>query len=239
MRTRCALVCACGIALLVGASVHAGNTIVETFDGGSNLGGWTYGSPNGFIDPAGGNPGAYFHDPFVDTFAPQPHTTQPSIFTGDYRAGEVTSVGIDLITHSVDFSAGDRPLSVLLVSDNSTPADFDDDWAAYMIGPANIPLPGEGWMSYDFIIPSQSQTLPAGWGTLQFGPDSPVNPDWNDVITNVTELRFFYGDPTFFFIFQGWNVGFDNVRMTVVPGPGVLAMVVVGSATLRRRRRPG
>jgi len=201
-------------------------TFVEPFTGGSNAGEWIYGTGNEIIESEGGNPGAYLHDPLVDTFAPQPRTTRgvSSPFVGDYRTAGVTAIGIDLITHSVDFSAEGRPLSILLISDNDTPIDFSDDWAAYFIGPVNIPLPGQGWLSYHFVIPSQETSLPAGWGTIPFGENSPPSPDWNDVITDVNQLSFFYGDPTFFFIFQQWNVGLDNPSITTLDGftpPGV------------------
>ena len=180
------------------------DTFIETFDGGSNEGSWTFGSPNGVIEPVGGNPTWFFHDSFLDTFAPRPRTTfgVVSEFTGNFRDRGVTSAGIDLILFDVDFSAGGRPLTVMLISDNSTLGDFSDDWAAYLMGPDNVPLVGEGWLSYDFEIPSQSEMLPLGWQTVVFGPNSPPNPDWNDVITNVVQLRYFYGDPTFFFIFK-------------------------------------
>ena len=192
-------------------------TFIETFDGGSNVGGWTFGSPNGFIDPSGGNPGPFYHDTFLDTYAPQPRTTVDSIFTGDYRANNVISVGIDLILFYVDYSAAGRPLTVVLRSDNDTPADWSDDWAAYYIGDQNVPLVGEGWISYDFATPSQETSLPAGWEFILFGPSSPPSPDWNDVITDVDQLIFFYGDPTMFFIFQVWDLGLDNPRITYEP----------------------
>jgi hypothetical protein len=160
-----------------------------------------------------------------------------SVFTGDYRTQEVTSVGIDLITFAVDFSAAGRPLTVMLVSDNNTPANFNDDWAAYHIGPTNVPLPGQGWLSYNFDIPSQSMTLPPGWQFIQFGPSSPPNPNWNDVITDVDQLRYFYGDPTFFFIFQVWNLGLDNPRITMVPEPVSMLLLVGGAAICLRRRK--
>ena len=70
--------------------------------------------------------------------------------------------------------------------------------------------PVRAGVSYSFDVPSQETSLPAGWATLAFGSSSPPEPDWNQVITNVVELRFFYGDPTMFFIFQGWNLGLDN-----------------------------
>jgi hypothetical protein len=189
-------------------------TFTETFDDGSNVGGWTFGSPNGFIDSSGGNPGPFYHDTFLDTYAPQPRTTVDSIFTGDYRANNVTSVGIDLVLFYVDFSADGRPLTVVLRSDNDTPADGSDDWAAYCIGERNVPLVGQGWISYDFAIPAQETSLPAGWEFILFGPGSPPSPDWNDLITDVDQLIFFYGDPTMFFIFQAWDLGLDNPRIT-------------------------
>jgi hypothetical protein len=199
--------------------VLAETTFVETFEDGGNEGGWWYGTANGYIDPIGGNPGAYFRDPYLDTFAPQPRTSVigESEFTGDYRAKGVMAVGIDLKLFYVDFSADGRPLSVILVSDNGTPGDYNDDWGAYHVGDQNVPLMGEGWLSYDFEVPSQAPELPPGWAYILFGPDSPAEPDWNDVITDVTQLRFFYGHPEYFFIFQVWDVGMDNPRITYEP----------------------
>ncbi|MCZ6653893.1 MAG: hypothetical protein O7D91_12815 [Planctomycetota bacterium] len=207
--------------IVFATSPASADTFIESFDGGSNEGSWTFGSPNGATELFGGNPSRFFHDSFLDTFAPRPRTAfgAASEFAGSYREKGVTSVGIDLILFDVDFSAGGRPLTVMLISDNSTPGDFSDDWAAYLIGPDNVPLVGQGWLSYDFEIPSQSETLPIGWQTVIFGPNSPVDPDWNDVITNVAQLRYFYGDPTFFFIFQGWDLGMDNPRIITTAEP--------------------
>lgn len=202
-------------ALLLGCMVSArGDTFIETFSSG-NEGQWTFGSPGSRIEPSGGNPGAYLRDDLLDTFAPQPRTgfNVASRFTGDYRGRRVSRVGVDLITHYVDFSADGRPLTVMLVSDNGTPGQFDDDWAAYQIGPRNIPRPGEGWLSYEFDIPS-SCDQPVGWRFIRLGPNSPPNPRWSDVIGQVAQLRFFYGDPEMFFIFQMWDVGLDNARIT-------------------------
>ncbi len=201
--------------LLPVALAPAQITFVEGFENNSNVGGWTFGSPNGFIDPTGGNPGAYYHDTFLDSFAPSPRTTEPSIFTGNYRVRGVTSLGIDLILHQVDITAEGRPLTLILISFNGTPTDFTDDWGAYFIGPANVPLPGQGWISYDFAVPSDSPTLPAGWQFIQFGPQPPGT--WDELITQVDRVVFFYGDPTLFYIFQGWNLGMDNPRITWQP----------------------
>jgi len=155
------------LVLAVAALPAAADTFTETFDGGSNAGGWTFGTGNEVVEPTGGNPGAWLHDSFVDTFAPQPRTTQPSVFTGDLRHRGVSLIGVDLLTVLVDFSAEGRPLTLMLISDQGTPADPDDDWAAYLMGPTNVPLPGQGWLSYSFDVPTAERSLPAGWGTLE------------------------------------------------------------------------
>jgi hypothetical protein len=198
-------------AALLAATGAQAETFTETFDGGSNTGGWTFFAPNEVIETTGGNPGAYLHGWTLDTFAPQPRTTEPSVFTGDLRALGVTSIGVDVIVHDVDFTAEGRPLALMLYTDNDTPRNYDDDRAAKVLGP-EIPNEGEGWASFDFDVPSQETSLPAGWGTVPFGPDA--NPDWNAVITEVDQVGFFFGDPTGFFIFQNWDVGLDNPRIT-------------------------
>ena len=102
----------------------------------------------------------------------------------------------------------------MLLHDNGTPGDPLDDTAAYTLGP-NVPLEGEPWTSYDFVVPSQELTLPAGWMLLNMGDSgAPAIHDWNTVIQDVNVVRFFYGDPTFFFIFQMWTLGLDNPRIT-------------------------
>ncbi|GJQ29380.1 MAG: hypothetical protein HBSAPP03_12640 [Phycisphaerae bacterium] len=209
--------------------------VVDTFDPGSNIGGWTFGGPNGSVLPTGGNPGAYWNEPGLDTFAPRLRTTTAtSAFTGDFRTREVTRLGVDLVLFHVDFSAGGRPLSLILLSDNGTPGNPNDDWGAYTMHAQNIPLVGEGWRRYDFTVPSQVTALPAGWAFIEFGPGA--NLDWNALITNVKGVEFFYGNPENFFIFQMWHTGADNVTIETVPAPGV-ACVLGGFIMLARRRR--
>lgn len=214
MHAMTSLVCATG--LVAGCAAMARPSVFnESFNEG-NTTGWSYGPP-GTIEPEGGNPGPYLHVPVVDTFAPQLrgpfNTTSP--WCGDFRAMRIASVGTDLILFDVDFSAGGRPLSVILRNDNDTPGDQSDDWAVYSIGPENIPLVGEGWKSYDFDIPYEATSMPSAWRYIQFGPGSPPAVDWTEAITDVSQVVFFYGDPELFFIFQQWDVGADNIRATL------------------------
>lgn len=207
----------CVLLALSALSAQA-QTTVESFTGGSNIGGWTFGGPNPSIPPTGGNPGAYLASGLIDTFAPQPRTTASgSVFTGDFRAAAISSIGIDLITFQAQTTAG-RPLTLMLIHDNGT-GSFTDDTAAYFMGP-NIPAVGAGWKSFDFALPSAETSLPSGWQLLNLG-DSGAPPihDWDTVIQNVTRVQYFYGDPTLFFIFQQWTLGMDNARITAVACP--------------------
>jgi hypothetical protein len=188
-------------------------TYVETFEGGSNEGQWTWGTSGEVIEPDNGNPGAYLHAPYLDTYAPQPGTTPgvDSVFGGDFRARWVTAIGADLKTDYVDGTAAGRPLSLLLYTDNGTPDIPGDDWLGYTIGPENVPLEGEGWKTYRFAIPSRAaSTPPPGWAIIELGMGSSREQSWTVLMSNITEVRFFYGDPTLYFIFATWNVGLDN-----------------------------
>jgi len=167
------------------------------------------------IAGAGGNPAAHLQDTTLDSCCPTARTGSgaSSPFAGDYRSMGVTSVGIDLFLAYVDFSAGGRPLTLFLQNDKGTPSNTGDDFGAYFIGPDNVPLVGDGWVDYDFAVDAQATALPAGW--VLFGNVAPGQPaTWSDVVTDVDSVRFFYGDPTFFFIFQMWDVGMDNPRIT-------------------------
>lgn len=182
--------------VLVAASVQ-GQVASDDFDSGTNSGGWTYGPPEAIL-PTGGNPGGWLHQPNVDTFAPQLRTSGSSAFTGDWRAQGVSTFSFDLITVSTQFPFA-REATLMLTSGSTV---------VYRLGTEMVPQPGTGWKSFSIAVPSESTTLPAGW-TLQGGGDG--NAAWNTVIANVTEVRIFYGDPTFFFIFDQWDIGVDNL----------------------------
>lgn len=218
--TTSAVVLAAASFALCAAPAGARPTVTTTFNEGFNAPGWHYGGPGDAVVPSGGNPHWYLRSAGIDTFAPQPRSGVgvQSEWTGNYRARNVQRIGVDLATFAVDFSAGGRPLSLILVSDNATPADPDDDWGAYLVGAENIPVPGEGWKTFVFDIPVRETALPGAWRTIQFGPGSPANPDWNALLQNVSQVRFFYGDPDFFFIFQMWTVGLDNALVRYCPG---------------------
>lgn len=204
------------------AATAMATSYTDTFTGGVNLGRWSYfGDPDTGIETveaAGGNPGAWLHCTCkglgcLDTFAPQPRTQlgTESPFADNYRVRQVVAVGVDLMLLDVDFSAAERPLSVLLRNDAGTAGDPFDDLIAYHVGAVDVPEVGQGWRSFTFMIPSGSMTLPADWRILQGSGND--NGDWNSIITDVDQLGYFYGDPEFFFIFQQWEPGLDNARI--------------------------
>ena len=181
-----------------------GQSYVETFTGGANDGGWTWGIGCEQILGSGGNPGHHLNQDCLDTFACQPRTTNPgSVFHGDWRARAVRTFGVDLLTTHTNFPF-ERELHLIL-SSGSTSVFLGH-------GEANgVPQVGAGWKPLDFVIDPASVTLPAGWEVLAgTGND---DADWNTVITNVTEVRLFYGYPLDFFIFDQWFTSMDNPRI--------------------------
>jgi len=188
----------------------------EPFEDFTNEAGWMYGTGNEFIEAAGGNPDAFLHDPFVASAIPA-LSTAPGVaseFTGDYAAGGVVALGVDLKSFAISGGTPSEKLAILLVNDNGTPFDFTDDWGAYKVGDKPVPpvvaAPGNaGWFSYDFIVPSWSRSLPEGWE--RFG--APGAGGWSDLMRDVSGVYFYYGDPGMYHIFREWNVGADNPRV--------------------------
>ena len=115
----------------------------------------------------------------------------------------------------------------MLFNDNGTPADIVDDYAAVLRG-ADLPSMEDGWLSYDYDIPVEENTLPAEWTWWEYGTDAPETLEWDYLIQNVSYVGFMFGDPDLFGISQTWNIGIDNTRISWVPEPGALALLVLG-----------
>jgi hypothetical protein len=201
-----------------GAGVQAQLSSVVTFDSGKF--GWSWGAgPGEWIAPAGGNPGAYLHGELCCLY--WPFAFNASSFAGNYRAGGLATLGVDL--NVLDGSAG-RRVALLLRSHNGTPF-LEDDWGAYVLG---APSPGAGWHSHDFVVPAQDTALPAGWSMWHTTAHT-----WDELIQDVDEVEFIYGDPTLNYVERDWVVGMDNARFSSgepgrVPPEMVLERVVPG-----------
>jgi len=191
-------------------------TFVETFETGGNEGGWSFGNAFESITQDGARSGYFLRNVFLDSIAASP-ATQPgvaSVFTGDYRARGVSLVGLDFRLFRVDFTAQGRDMAVILINDSGTPQDGFDDCGVYAVGPKALPHPGRVWKSFDFVVPAALPVMPPQWS--RFGDCGAMTDDevWNHVITDVDQVRFFGGDPALIYIFQVWDVGLDNPRIT-------------------------
>lgn len=221
--TAAALVVCAGPVCLAGER----QSFIETFDSGNGEGHWAIFYPGWpvFVNAGGGNPGAYLTNQQGSWAAPVVRSNfAPSIFTGNYRALNVESIGIDLrifLTQAQphpDFS-----MTLMLSHDNGTPGTTaDDTWIYYNSG-QSIPFPGDGWLSYDFIIPSQLDLplgqLPPGWQYYSdFFTPPLANHTWGEVMENVTTIWFIgMSDPGAIGALLNWVVGADNIRITWMP----------------------
>jgi hypothetical protein len=209
------------LALTAGAQAVP-ETWVDDFEGGSNPSGWAFILGGDILVPTGGNPGWWLSQPTYDTFAPILGCAEgvATPFAGDYRAIQVSSISVDARTDHVDFGDGTDFAFTLLLRDTKGTPDVDDDDFAYFVGP-NVPIVGQGWVHYEFAIPSMSNdAVPAGWSGGWPGDPESFRPgvEWSDVITSVDRVEFWWIHPAFFAIFQQWAVGADNVGITYEAG---------------------
>ena len=202
-------------AFIAPATAAPTTTVSETFDGTLDQATWRLGTLDQ-INQAGGNPGAYLRNPEFDSAVPTPSYVGPlpSPFFGDYRAANVTSLGLDVVVFSATFGVDNkRPISLVLSSDMGTPDDPSDDCDVYTVGNKSVPRPGSGWHPFDFRVPSDATTLPNDWVVRGFCAGLSANDAWNAVITNVTRVEFPFADPDTLWFFQIWDLGIDNVRV--------------------------
>jgi hypothetical protein len=201
-------------------------TFVETFESGTNEGGWTFGTGNEFLAADIGDPGVCVFDASLITYAPRASTSfgVSSVFTGDWAARGVVRIGIDLATAWAEANMGERPITVILLNDNNTPYDLEDDWGAYFVSTQLAPQPGAvavdggtlSWSKYEFEVPAREHQLPPGWGWIARNTIRP-NGGWKRLMGDVSQVAFMYGDITKLYLVFGYQVALDNPRITVRP----------------------
>jgi len=221
-------------AMALAAPLAAQGSLADDFENGLNNVNWTFGVvPPDVIETTGGVPGSWLHNSQVDMFTVILHndvSTGP--WAGDYRATGVSRIHLDAQTISAVFGAGGRNMSLLLRDTKGTASVNDDDYA-YSVG-SLVPQVGQGWGHYNFEVPSQSTAaVPPGWrgGWVGDGVNFRPGIDWNDVITSVDVVEIWWMDPSFFAIFQTWDVGVDNLTiewaqdavLSIVPGTAGVA----------------
>lgn len=197
-------------------------TFVEDFETARNEGAWTYGTGNEFIaTDGGGNSGLYLRDNNVVSFHPKASTSfgVDSLFTGNWTQRDVVSIGIDLATIDSSLNISNRTLSVILLNDNRTPFDLEDDWGALLVTSLKVPPAGVigdadilNWVSYDFDIDSGARTTPAGWTILE-SPDVKGPQNWPRLMRDVSHVGYIYGDPRIPAILGSYKLALDNPRI--------------------------
>ena len=141
-------------------------------------------------------------------------------------------LGVDLAVFGPPgVTTGGRPLTLVLRHDSGTPSDPLDDLVVYRLGKRNIPSADGNWRRYRFLVPSARTTLPRGWQVLQGSGDDDA--DWNQVIQDVTQAEYFFGDPTFLFIFQQWELGVDNLSIRLNAGEAPMSRSPRGASPRR------
>ena len=205
--------------ILVAAVAAQAQITVADFEGGVNNGNWTFGF--GDIEPTGGNPGGWYHTAGLD--APYPVFTceyGAEGFTGDYVTTGVTRISADFICNdSSNQWIGTFMFCVFLRNDMGTPTNIEDDIFVYP-NPENWTCPdiGEGWVHYEFDIPSDfvggPGELPEGWlgGSYMTGNTTfPEDALWQDVLSGIGRLEFWWNHPDWAAIFATFDVGADNI----------------------------
>ena len=203
------------------------DTFTESFEGGSNAGGWTWFLSEGqYLAPSGGNPGAYLTAPQWQSPGANIRSTQAgSPFTGDLRAAGVVSFGVDfksfVLMEDIDNPAFDAfRFTIVLGNDNGTPGGIGDDTAYFFKTDQFLPLVGEGWLSYEVPVPAQADATPPGWEFVEFAfmqrPENPLR--WDQVMADVDYVWLSYNDMDGFYIIANWLLGADNVRVTTATG---------------------
>ncbi len=180
--------------------------------------------------PSGGNPGQYIGLPYGDFWG----VTLRCEEAGHPVTGDLTRHGGPL-TFDVDVNVfqlhnwmpapippEEFPFLIEFV-DYPAPGSPDPMVSVYYTGPG---LPPQGtWGHFTFEVPDPtSTTLPPGWGgtgdedPVTGGPMLPPNRSYTSVVQNVDEMRFTTFQPGYFYIANFWEVGFDNVKVTVEGG---------------------
>jgi hypothetical protein len=225
------------LAVAAGVSVHA--DVIDTFDNGVNLGTWRLTSnPSRLyqIEPAGGNPGAYLHGQ-VAAAVPTWYIDQPvgNLFTGDFAAE-----GVSAFSYDMNISGGvqvpDRNLTLHLYTTLGT-GDPVQGIEAYFIGDDISEYTPE-WDHHEYPLDATSATIPSGWTVFEGDGTPGTDADWQTLVRHVENVTIALGTPGFFYPnLNIWDLGLDNVRLTTVPAPGAMGVVLLGIPLLRRRSR--
>ena len=190
----------------------------EGFETGTS--GWTC---NGEELISGGNPGTQLHVPYLDWYWIYFRNSEASsVATGNLlRHGGPLTFAVDIQVTQLNnwlnepMNPNNFPLVIQFVDAT------DPTVSVYFVG-AGMPAQNAGWVRYTFTVPDPtSTTLPPGWhGTgeedpVTFEPILPAGYTYTSVLQNIGEARLTTAVPGYFYIPSFWEVGFDNLLITV------------------------
>jgi len=227
MKTASRLTFVSAVAFL-GASASAQVLNNATFDDGDFQGWYCNGNREVFF---GGNPGEYIGVPLMDFWGITLSNDEDPNLLGDLtRYGGPIEVAVDVQVFELNnwwgmpMDPGEFPL-VLQLTDTSAFGP-DGQISVFFIGDG-MPAQGQGWVRYTFIIPDPtSLTLPPGWGgtgssdPVTYEPMLPADRTYRSVLENVGEIKLTTFVPGYGYIANFWQVGFDNVTVTVLESGG-------------------
>lgn len=194
--------------------------VVADFEG-TNNGDWTWGNGADTIEATGGNPAGWFHNDYLNTFAPilRCGWDAPD-WTGNYVAEGVVRISGDFQTISATTQYMQYyPFTVMFRNHMGTPNDIEDDIHVYYNPDLQFsPDVGAGWIHYEFDIPTDfvggAGELPDGWmgGSYMTGNASfPSDATWQDVMSDIGRIEFWFFHPDMFGVYEWFDVGADNI----------------------------
>ncbi len=232
-------------ALALPATLSAGIIMSEDFEDADHQS-WTVNGKQ--MTFPGGNPGTYMGVPYLDFFGIDLRNEDPnSAVNGDLtRHGADLSVSVDVRMFNLTSSTGD-PINpgffnlVLELRDYGDPGTGFPYTSVFTVI-QGLPQIQDGWVTYNYVIPIQND-LPAGWGgtgdedPVTFEPRLPQNRSYLSVLQSVDEFRLTTFEPGYFYGFNFWEMGFDNVNVSRVPSPASAGLLAIAGLAAARRRR--
>jgi hypothetical protein len=210
---------------LAGTPAMAQVLLSEDFELGNNSGWWSTGGSELFF--SNGNPGAYLGVPYGDWYWITLGTEQVgNAGTGDLtRHGGPLEFAVDIRVFQLHnwfnepMNPNNFPVVIQFV-------DGTGPWEVSVFYVGNgMPRVEQEWVRFTFEVPDPTGTaLPPGWGgtgdedPVTYEPILPPGRTYRSVMENVTEVRITTAVPGYFYIPSWWEVGFDNLAISLA-GP--------------------
>jgi hypothetical protein len=174
-------------------------------------------------------------------------TSTNTAFLGDYTQSPSVTLGLDINAYSITYFGAEVSRNMVVELRDYDSASGGMPYTSVWFDLGTIQA-GEGWKHLSVTIADTSATaLPEGWGGYgaendQYEPILPPGMSFADVLSGVDEIAFTTYVPGWMYGFTIFDMAVDNLAITAVPEPSVVAMqalglAMLGGAALRRRRQ--